>query len=95
MNWIFNTAICFFEAGLKISIITNLCEICRLLHLSNFKTLNLMPLSADMIYVVFRNGSKILTDNEKSKTRKYPASIAKNISFLLANALEKYFEKTI
>lgn len=54
-----------------------------------------MPLSADMIYVVFRNGSKILTDNEKSKTRKYPASITKNISILLANAVAKYFAKTI
>ncbi len=48
-----------------------------------------------MIYVVFCDGSKILTDKAKSKTRKHPASIAKNISNLLANAVAKYFAKTI
>ena len=53
-----------------------------------------MPLSADMIYVVFCDGSKILTDKAKSKTKKYPASIAKNISNLLANVVAKNFAKT-
>ena len=48
-----------------------------------------------MIYVVFCDGSKILTDKAKSKTKNYPASIAKSISNLLANAVVKYFAKTI
>ena len=54
-----------------------------------------MPLSADMIYVFLCDGSKILTNNEKYKTKKYSVSIAKNISILLANAVVKYFAKTI
>jgi len=42
----------------------------------------------------FCDGSKILTDKAKSKTKKYPASIAKNISNLLANVVAKNFAKT-
>jgi len=57
--------------------------------------LNLMPLSADMIYVVLRDGSKILADKAKRKTKNYPVSIAKNISNLLANVVAKYFANTI